>query len=75
MGMPGLLPDETVTVGRENLDADHAARHDDKDDARACEEVGPREEFGLGAKFRSTSRPARWLPVGTEVTAMLTGGR
>lgn len=50
MGMPGWLPDEMVTIGRENLDADHVARYDDKEDAGAREEVGLLKEFGLGVK-------------------------
>ena len=46
---PQWLLDEMATIGRENLDADHVAGYDDKEDARALEEVGLLQEFGLGA--------------------------
>ncbi|HEV2368383.1 MAG TPA: class I SAM-dependent methyltransferase [Acidimicrobiales bacterium] len=44
----GWRLDEMVTIGRENLDADHVARYDDKEDSHAAEEVGLVREFGLG---------------------------
>ena len=36
---PGWLLDEIASAGRENLDADHVARYDDKEDADAQAEV------------------------------------
>lgn len=44
---PGWLLDEMVTIGRENLDVGHVARYDDKEDARAAEEVALLVELGL----------------------------
>jgi FkbM family methyltransferase len=44
---PGWLPDEVATAGRENLDADHVARYDGKEDAGAFEEVGLLRRLGL----------------------------
>ncbi len=37
--LPGWLLDEVASAGRENLDADHVARYDGKEDASAVEEV------------------------------------
>jgi SAM-dependent methyltransferase len=48
--LPGWLLDELVTVGRENLDPDHVARYDDKEDAGALEEVRVLMDFGLTAQ-------------------------
>ena len=39
--------DELATAGRENLDAEHVARYDDKEDAGAAEEVELLAERGL----------------------------
>lgn len=36
---PGWLLDETASIGRENLDATHVDRYDDKEDADAAAEV------------------------------------
>jgi ubiquinone/menaquinone biosynthesis C-methylase UbiE len=41
------LLDEVGSAGRENLDADHVARYDDKEDAKAAEEVELLIELGL----------------------------
>jgi ubiquinone/menaquinone biosynthesis C-methylase UbiE len=46
---PGWLLDEVGSAGRENLDADHVARYDGKEDAAAAAEVALLEELGLGA--------------------------
>jgi ubiquinone/menaquinone biosynthesis C-methylase UbiE len=45
--MPGWLLDEVASAGRENLDADHVARYDGKEDANAVEEVALLREHGL----------------------------
>ena len=47
--MPGWMVDELARAGRENLDADHVARYDAKEDAGAAEEVALLREHGLGA--------------------------
>jgi len=39
--------DELASAGRENLDADHVARYDDKEDAQAGAEVETLTSFGL----------------------------
>jgi ubiquinone/menaquinone biosynthesis C-methylase UbiE len=44
---PGWLLDEVAAAGRENLDADHVARYDDKEDANAEAEVETLEALGL----------------------------
>lgn len=44
----GWLPDELATAGRENLDADHVARYDAKEDAWVADEVALLGEQGLG---------------------------
>ncbi|MEQ7128372.1 class I SAM-dependent methyltransferase [Actinopolymorpha sp. B11F2] len=46
-GVPGWLLDEIATAGRENLDADHVARYDLKEDSGAAEEVLLCRELGL----------------------------
>ena len=46
---PGWMLDEVASAGRENLDADHVARYDDKEDADAPAEVALLERAGLGA--------------------------
>jgi SAM-dependent methyltransferase len=46
---PGWWLDERVTIGRENLDPDHAARYDDKEDAGGPAEVAFLESLGVGA--------------------------
>ena len=45
---PGWLLDEVANAGRENLDADHVARYDAKEDAGAAGEVFLLEQLGLG---------------------------
>jgi len=45
---PGWLLSEIGSAGRENLDADHVARYDDKEDADAGSEVQLCEALGLG---------------------------
>jgi len=45
--IPGWLLDEVGSAGRENLDAAHVARYDDKEDADAEEEVQLCEALGL----------------------------
>lgn len=42
------LLDEVANAGRENLDADHVARYDSKEDAAAAREVRLCQELGLG---------------------------
>jgi len=44
---PAWFPDELVHVGRENLDADHVARYDAKEDADADREVDLLRRAGL----------------------------
>ncbi len=46
-GRPGWLLDEVVHAGRENLDSGHAALYDEKEDARAAEEVQLLVQLGL----------------------------
>jgi ubiquinone/menaquinone biosynthesis C-methylase UbiE len=46
---PGWLRDELASAGRENLDADHVARYDTKEDADAIAEVDLLRQLGLGA--------------------------
>lgn len=50
MALPsrGWLLDELGSAGRENLDVDHVARYDDKEDALAAAEVALFVELGLG---------------------------
>lgn len=45
--MPGWFPDELAHAGRENLDAEHAARYDAKEDAGAASEVSLLARHGL----------------------------
>jgi SAM-dependent methyltransferase len=45
--LPGWLLDEVASAGRENLDADHVARYDGKEDASAVEEVALLQRLGL----------------------------
>jgi len=45
--LPGWLLDEVASAGRENLDAGHVARYDDKEDASAVEEVALLQRLGL----------------------------
>ena len=47
---PGWLLDEVASAGRENLDPDHVARYDSKEDARAAEELAVLRDLGLGAE-------------------------
>lgn len=44
---PGWLIDELGHAGRENLDAEHVARYDSKEDANPTQEVALLEEMGL----------------------------
>lgn len=44
---PGWLLDELASAGRENLDVDHVARHDLKEDASAAGELILLKELGL----------------------------
>lgn len=44
---PGWLLEEVGSAGRENLDADHVARYDDKSDAAAAAEVALLLDLGL----------------------------
>lgn len=44
---PGWLLDEVASAGRENLDAEHVARYDTKEDAGAADEVRLCQELGL----------------------------
>lgn len=44
---PGWLLDEVAAAGRENLDADHVARYDAKEDAGAGDEVALLFELGM----------------------------
>jgi len=46
-GPPGWVLDEVASAGRENLDADHVARYDTKEDASAAAELALLEELGL----------------------------
>lgn len=45
--MPGWLLDEVASAGRENLDPEHVARYDGKEDASAFEEVALLGRLGL----------------------------
>lgn len=45
--LAGWLLDEVASAGRENLDAAHVARYDDKEDAGASEEVALLRVLGL----------------------------
>lgn len=45
--LPGWLLDEVASAGRENLDADHVARYDTKEDAGAAGELALLVERGL----------------------------
>lgn len=47
VGRPGWLLDEVASAGRENLDRDHVARYDVKEDARAADEVRLCQRLGL----------------------------
>ena len=47
---PGWLLDEVGSAGRENLDAAHVDRYDEKEDAGAEAEVALLERHGLGAE-------------------------
>jgi ubiquinone/menaquinone biosynthesis C-methylase UbiE len=44
---PGWVLDEVASAGRENLDAEHVARYDDKEDAGAAAEVKLLQRLGL----------------------------
>jgi SAM-dependent methyltransferase len=44
---PGWLLDELAFAGRENLDAEHVARYDDKEDAGAQHEVAVLTRWGM----------------------------
>lgn len=44
----GWVPDELRYAGRENLDPEHAARYDRKEDAGAAEEIAMLAERGIG---------------------------
>jgi ubiquinone/menaquinone biosynthesis C-methylase UbiE len=46
-GHPSWVPDELATAGRENLDPQHAARYDEKEDAHAADEVAWLQGRGL----------------------------
>lgn len=47
---PGWLLDELACAGRENVDVDHVARYDEKEDAGGAGEVGLLVELGLGER-------------------------
>lgn len=47
---PGWVIDEVGSAGRENLDPDHVARYDAKEDADAAEEVAVLEALGLNGR-------------------------
>jgi ubiquinone/menaquinone biosynthesis C-methylase UbiE len=47
---PGWLLEEIAHAGRENLDADHAAYYDEKEDADSDVEVALLESFGLDSE-------------------------
>ncbi len=47
---PGWLLDEVSSAGRENLDVDHVARYDEKEDADAAGEVALLVELGLDGR-------------------------
>ena len=44
------MPDESAFAGRENVDPDHVARYDDKEDSGAIEEIAFLQQYGLGAR-------------------------
>jgi ubiquinone/menaquinone biosynthesis C-methylase UbiE len=46
-GRPGWVLDEIASAGRENLDADHVARYDDKEDADPRAEVSLLQSLGI----------------------------
>jgi ubiquinone/menaquinone biosynthesis C-methylase UbiE len=46
--VPGWLLNEVASAGRENLDPEHVARYDDKEDARAEEEIALCQALGIG---------------------------
>lgn len=48
LGSPRWLPDELAGAGRENLDPEHAAQYDTKEDAEAPEERALLQSLGLG---------------------------
>ncbi len=48
VGQPAWLLDEIASIGRENLDASHVARYDDKEDADAAAEVRLLQAAGFG---------------------------
>lgn len=50
MPAPSWFPDELTHAGRENLDAEHVARYDDKEDAHAASEVALLRELGLSPR-------------------------
>jgi hypothetical protein len=52
---PGWLLDELSYAGRENLDAEHVARYDAKEDASAAAEVALLESVGWAATLSSSS--------------------
>ncbi len=45
--LPGWMLDEVASAGRENLDPDHVARYDAKEDAGAAGEVAFLQHLGL----------------------------
>ena len=47
--VPSWLLNEVAFAGRENLDPEHVARYDDKEDARAEEEIAVCQALGIGA--------------------------
>jgi SAM-dependent methyltransferase len=47
---PGWLLDESAKAGRENLDAEHVARYDSKEDSNAAAEVAVLTELGMNAE-------------------------
>jgi ubiquinone/menaquinone biosynthesis C-methylase UbiE len=47
---PGWMPDELNHAGRENLDADHVSRYDEKEDADAIEEVQILNQAGMNRR-------------------------
>lgn len=46
-GLPGWLPNEVANAGRENLDREHVARYDAKEDSGAAAEVAYLRRYGL----------------------------
>lgn len=47
-GREAWIPDESATAGRENLDAVHVARYDDKEDGNAVGDVTMLVDLGIG---------------------------